>query len=748
MRLFCRVVPKPWVRALLLVVLMLLAVSVWFVAADSAAIARDIGRLRRIDLDVDADRDGVVEQSHEDDEGEDGWEYGTAAKGAIVLANSDDDDGDHLPDNWVGGDFDYLAGEEGADERVNAFPDEEDLAPLVVLRPGLMALPKGTRIVLRVARPAEDAAYFAPVEAKDRVRVFLPTCHLGKDLVIQPGDPAVIGPTAGDRAEFVLSPQPPQRDIAIFAGDGAVRFGVEGIRYGSLVDIILECWRGSNKLAEDRVRMRVAPFVLSSHLQRVDRDPAWPKSVYIEDLAEDNAALRAGLREVYTAAHLEETKTLDRWHQDGYEIGYSKAPYGSMQVVLGLPRGEVSYATTPYGAVAELLTLPGANAEFDPETMSSLNEFTRQHLLGPGIGLIPDFQDIRFTDPDAGGNLEAVPGHPARYLYGSQVSAEIVRFLEAQDVQRGVPVDTSLLAVGHVDELLSYSSDGVHVLVVDPEVAWALLLIANSIDPAAEMLQGMEPNTSGNRSVGELVSGAWLEPHGSGSIRHYNLNLIMAPDHLPALLDELGIGSATSRPVAASTNRGAASLSKAGGLVGFMPNGRVRTFSVTFEDAQRFRLAYQEGEPGVWTADGEGRLAQDFVSSSRTAFVLSDWWDGGAPVAGDSFTFTVDPTVPWVHIPVLYRDYYHGMAVSLTNNHVNALVDGATIITAQAHGPVVDLGEGPVDILADYVAAELRRAGYQDIVFVDDRAAYQNHTGSVHCATNVFRVIPDTNWWE
>ena len=165
------------------------------------------------------------------------------------------------------------------------------------------------------------------------------------------------------------------------------------------------------------------------------------------------------------------------------------------------------------------------------------------------------------------------------------------------------------------------------------------------------------------------------------------------------------------------------------------------------EDAQRFMLAYQEDGSGVWTADGVGTMAQDLVSASRTAFVLRDWWAGGAPVAGDSFTFTVDPTVPWVQLPVLYRGDDNGEGVSLTNNHVNALVDGSTIITAQAHGPRVDLGEGPVDILAEYVTRELRRAGYRDIVFVDDRDAYHNHTGSVHCATNVFREIPTASWW-
>ena len=214
-RLLSRGIPGSWGRIALLSVLLLLTVSGWLVGTGDAVIAVDIARLRRMHLNVDADRDGVVEQTGEDDQGDEAWEYGVAARGAIVLANSDDDDGDHLPDH--------------ADERVNAFPDEEDLAPLLVCKPGLRAFHQGARIVLSVASPVEDPPYFASVEGRERIRIFLPSRSVGDDLLIQAGDRAVIGPTAGDRVEFVVSPQPPQRDIAIFAGQGAVRFGVEGI---------------------------------------------------------------------------------------------------------------------------------------------------------------------------------------------------------------------------------------------------------------------------------------------------------------------------------------------------------------------------------------------------------------------------------------------------------------------------------------------------------------------------------------
>ncbi len=747
-------------RTLLLLILIFLTISGHLVRADSEPATWDLVRLQRIDLDVDADRDGLVD---DDDECEDTWAMGAAGRGAIVLANSDDDDGDHLPDNWEGGDFDYSAGEEAADERVNAYPDALDLAPLILHKPGLAIFPSEAKIVLRVARPMHDDPYYAATRPQDRVRIFLPTRTVGSDLWVQAGDLAIIGPEAGGSVEFVASPQASQLDIALLAGQGALHLGVEGLRYNALVDIVAESWQGSAKLGEDRVRMRVAPLQLADNSQPVSRRPGL-KSVYVEDLGEANASLRASLRDLYGAAALAETNALDRWQQDGYEIGYSQAPYGAMWVVLGLPRGAIAYTKTVYGAVEPALILPGGSG-FEPYRMSSLNHYSRQHLLGPGVGLIADFQEIGFTGAEAGGNLEAVPSRrdlvsprPPRYLYGSQMRPEIIAFLEAQGLRGGMPANSSLLAVGHVDELLSYAPDGIHVLVADPEVAWALLLIANRLDPAAEMLQGMLANGADHTTVGQLVSGGPLETGEAPSAKDYNLHTIMAPDRLPALWAGLGIGSSASAPAADAANRGRAVLSRAGGLVGLLPdtsiqNGRTRTFAIVFQDTRRFALAYRDAGSEQWVADGEGAIDEDVVSLSGTAFVFANGWQGGAPQAGDRFAFTVDPTAPWVPIPVLYRDDGEGEGIALTSNHVNALVDGDTIVTAEAHGPRVDLrllgaqGDGSVDILAYYVARELERAGYRQIVFVDDRA-YHNESGSVHCATNVLRELPETKWWE
>ena len=93
-------------------------------------------------------------------------------------------------------------------------------------------------------------------------------------------------------------------------------------------------------LESDTVRMKVAPFVLADNTMPVKNhtttvhvtgigDPATMTYVNQDLLTELN---RAFPWNVSVAA------ISDAWQQDGYEIGYAKAPYGAMPIVLELPR--------------------------------------------------------------------------------------------------------------------------------------------------------------------------------------------------------------------------------------------------------------------------------------------------------------------------------------------------------------------------------------------------------------------------
>lgn len=665
--------------------------------------------LSGIDLDVDADRDGVVETNYEDDIDEDQWAVGAANKGAIVLVNSDDDDHDHLPDNWsVHPEITHTEwDDEPFDNTINNDLDVEDIAPLIVRKIDLAAFPDDARITLRVAVPPDDPTYFSGFTANQRVRVFLPNQTSGGDLDCAAGAQEIIGPQRGDSMEFVDSPGPLQGDISIFLGDGDVRFGMEGIVHASMVDVIIEYRQGTGVYCQDKVRIRNAPYIHYSHIKEVQTSTDAGETVFVESWYGSDE-LRDRLKSRFDSSHVDEAFAGDIWHQDGYDPGYQSAPYGSMPMILGLPRGQ--------------------------RGGDDLNHYAQNELLRPGVGLVHNFQYE--GGGGEGGNLEAIPGSPEQFLHGSHNMTDAVTdFLTAQGVQREKTVDTSFLNVGHVDELVCFAPDGRHVLVSSPEVAWALLLIAANIDEDAIMLRNIDPLDVGGATVTQILN----------DYEDYNFNVVLDPFNLPKFRQALGLGSATSQVQAGADNSSDhLILSRAGGLIGFMNGNRTRAFRLTFTSDTEFNLEYRDGED-PWVLDGSGTYGEHFISDSKTAFILDRWWRPETPSSGDIYFFSVNPRSAFIEVPVIFREV--GGALAFTNNNVNSLVSGDTIITAETAGPVVDWGDGARDIFGYYLEHIFARAGYSNTVFADE-TEYHNLHGSIHCGTNVLRYIPSRHWWE
>ena len=102
-------------------------------------------------------------------------------------------------------------------------------------------------------------------------------------------------------------------------------------------------------------------------------------------------------------------------------------------------------------------------------------------------------------------------------------------------------------------------------------------------------------------------------------------------------------------------------------------------------------------------------------------------------------------------IPATRRDkptVQFARADAYTVDHANSLVDETTVITGNAYGPSVNYdGTGAKDILNEYVTAMFQKAGYTNIIMADARYYHDNY-GSLHCGTNVQRILPALNWWE
>ncbi len=251
-----------------------------------------------------------------------------------------------------------------------------------------------------------------------------------------------------------------------------------------------------DKVSDDEILLSTPPFMMFNHL-----DPA--ETLYVMNQNVSNGQMRAGLKDAVGEENVVEFPVgqygWDVWIQDEMEFGYQQTPYGPMKMVLDSIR----------------------NGTLDP--------LPEDHLLGPDFGWL-----VRGTPPATGwassldsfGNLECTPPvtvdgveYPFGRIYygcketvgGDCICEGLQEFLDDQEVQSPVRLDSTWLAVGHVDEFMVFvpdaSSDkGFKVLMSD----WGV---------TREILEGLDPNFALPRfeddhhflTVGEILESSVIE---------------------------------------------------------------------------------------------------------------------------------------------------------------------------------------------------------------------------------------------
>jgi protein-arginine deiminase len=183
----------------------------------------------------------------------------------------------------------------------------------------------------------------------------------------------------------------------------------------------------------------------------------------------------------------------EMWMQDTMEVATASIPGATMHVVLAGLRGADSFPPTLLG----------------PDTAVA--------AVGEPRGL-----DGGDAWADWYGNLEVSPplaGHPqGRAIYGKNLRTgetfhpEVVRFLAAQGEQDPLWIDTSWLAIKHVDEIVAFlpGPDGRGVLLVpDPEEG---LRLAGPPEAAAGSADHADANQRIASRIAELLDGGSTSP--------------------------------------------------------------------------------------------------------------------------------------------------------------------------------------------------------------------------------------------
>lgn len=244
------------------------------------------------------------------------------------------------------------------------------------------------------------------------------------------------------------------------------------------------------KLGSARATYRVAPVLLRPATARATE-------VFLATGRYDNGPFVASLRDaleplgVSLALH-EAVDWREMWMQDTMEVATASIPGSRMHVVLAGLRGADSFPPT---------------------------------LLGPDTAVAAVGEPRGLNGGDAWadwyGNLEVsppTPEHPeGRILYGKNgrtgatFHPDVVRFLAAQGRQDPVAIDTSWLAIKHVDEIVAFlpGPDGRGVVIVaDPEEG---LQLAGAPEAAGAADQG-EANRRIAARITELLDGSNASP--------------------------------------------------------------------------------------------------------------------------------------------------------------------------------------------------------------------------------------------
>ena len=393
----------------------------------------------RVDLDVDTDRDGVVTDAS-DEAGEERW---SEERGALFMANFDDDDLDGVIDAIDSN----RAGEPVDEDRtINGPQDAEDITPLVV-RLGATG-PSRLRVLL--STPELDqvrAVHLFPGNTAGLETVWGGPLEEAAEIDITPWVRFGASTTLGLEGLFFRYTRP-----------GA--YGVFPEGYDGFLDLELRVVNDAGEeLGSDAVRLKVAPLILLPNTQPTEE--VWALSYNRPDdpstSFEDESAYNGVLSEALSGSERLRVYTEggDQWTQDHVEFGYTHAP--------GRPKTNVA------------LVLPRRS----PVT------WPRDHLLGHDNALLSFRNTVKLDAGsgvgDYGGNIEVMPPTSAwplgRTMVGSSISPQLLQFLQDQEVQPILEVDVTWLASEHVDDVVGFlpTADGWSGITADPSLAMALL---------------------------------------------------------------------------------------------------------------------------------------------------------------------------------------------------------------------------------------------------------------------------------
>jgi hypothetical protein len=463
----------------------------------------------------------------------------------------------------------------------------------------------------------------------------------------------------------------------------------------------------------------------------------------------------------------------DPWIQDEIEIGYCFAPHASIHVVLHCKRNR------------------------------GLDKFVHADLPGSKMGLFDALHapDDQSDSPHYGGNLEATPpvkeatpaiaagaAGPAvkahspalfgKILLGDAkpraVDSDYRDFLIAQHVQPVLPIDTAWLAVGHVDEIISFVADS---------SAKGYKMLFASINTMTVLLQEtVKVSVASGRT--NLHRGKWARPLAGGVVEYSEISVEDLLAKSKAFNDQVrsekmipidqrlktGLHLAESDivriptyfeppPVAAASFSNVRTAALTVGMVNMLvadkhlmipkPFGPRMKVSDAQDVLKRVFSRLGVNPPVRMPAAGDVRWVEPGDSATTVASYYTD-----APTAADRQNI-IDFIKGTDTLTAANQTLVSAEAAALATANVAAAGLVSKLTPAIAPGQVgawfrIAVPDNKVDVIEAYMLSVLDPLGVT-VHFVDDWF-YHSLVGEAHCATNAVRVIPEDKeakrWWD
>ncbi|XP_072308324.1 protein-arginine deiminase type-2 isoform X2 [Eucyclogobius newberryi] len=420
--------------------------SVWYYGADKNVLDRAILHLTAVEicLDVDADRDGVVEKGNPN---KGTWNWGPQGHGAILLVNCDSESR-------------FRKRLDSERDHILHLSDVRDMSPMIVRTKGPAKLPVGYKLVLHICQGDGE-----------KIRVFT---------------------SRGEHYPLVLSSADLSSEIP-YLGSAEIKFYVEGLSFpdkdfDGLIRISLSLLEPicqgipETPIFTDTVVFRVTPWIMTPNTHR-------PLEVFVCS-TKDNYKFLKGMKSLVEGNGYklkicyEYMNRGDRWMQDELEFGYIDSPHHSFPVVLDSPRDQ-ALADFPYHALlgpdfGYVTRVPHR------KDVSSLDSFGNLEVSPPVT--------VNGKDYPLGRIIIGV-AFPTT-SHGRNMTKVVQDFLRAQAVQEPIALYSDWLEVGHVDEFMSFvpakDRKGFRLLLASPDAGYKLFKgLQNDGNGGAKLFEGI-----------------------------------------------------------------------------------------------------------------------------------------------------------------------------------------------------------------------------------------------------------------